>query len=204
MATTLTLVPAGAPATVEEQRARLPPAAECGDPVAGIWKSHSYDERHGDWTIFTLEIRRRMEGENAVPSLTQLEGRILNHTWYAGAEESQPGQCKGRLRYKVSMGAEGSVVDGKINFFGVGLWNLDEVLCGEWSMGYNLDHFSGTIDPEILEFQSVNNDGGRAVNDPTVFRRVQCLDSDTEEEPKVVVAPPPFYPPKEEGGCGVR
>lgn len=207
-AAALSLIPAGAPATIEEQRARLPPPAMCRDPVAGVWKSHSYDERHGDWTIFTLEIRRKLEGsgEEAVPSLTELSGRILNHTWYASPEESQPGPCKGLLRYQVSMDAEGAVVDGAIRFGGIGVWNLDEVLCGEWTMGYNLDNFTGQIDAELLEFQSVNNDGGRAVDDPTVFRRVACLDDEKkeEEEPHVVVKPPPFFPPAEEKGCGFR
>ena len=33
---------------------------------------------------------------------------------------------------------------------------------GPW--GYNLDNFSGEIDPEIQEFQSLNNDGGRDVD----------------------------------------
>jgi hypothetical protein len=195
------LAPCEAPATVEEQRARLPPPADCKDPVAGVWKSHSWDDRHLDWTIFTLEIHRVKDSE------TELEGTITNHTWLGTKEESQPGTCKGLLRYLVSMDAKGSVVNGEIAFGGIGEWRLDEVLCGEWNLGYNLDNFSGTIDPNILEFQSVNNDGGRAVNDPTVFRRVACLDGDDPEAegPRVVVPPPPFYPPSEEGGgCVVR
>jgi hypothetical protein len=56
-----------------------------------------------------------------------------------------------------------------------------------------------------MEFQSVNNDGGRAVNDPVVFRRVQCNDGEhLDSEPRIAVAPPPFYPPEDEGGCGFR
>ena len=44
----------------------------------------------------------------------------------------------------------------------------------------------------------------RYVNVATVFRRVECLDSDTpEEEPKIGLTPPPFYPPSDQsGGCG--
>jgi hypothetical protein len=45
---------------------------------------------------------------------------------------------------------------------------------------YRPDHFTGTIDPAIQEFQSVNNDGGRAVNDPMVFRRIACGEGDGE------------------------
>lgn len=191
----------GRASTVAEQRARLPPPATCKDPVAGVWKSHSYDKVFRDWTIFTLRIERSEEGKDA------FEGTITNRSWVAEAHESSPPKCRGELHYLISMDAQGTVTDGQINFWGVGQWRLDDVPCGHWDMGYNLDHFSGKIDPEIMEFQSVNNDGGRAVNDPVVFRRVRCLDGqEVEDEPRVSVAPPPFYPPEDEGGggCGFR
>jgi hypothetical protein len=188
---------------VAEQRARLPPPARCRDEVAGTWRSHEYDARHGDWTIFTLKIDRIEGSEDA------LRGTIENHTWYGERSESEPsGVCKGLLRYYVSMDAIGTVADGFINFGGTGSWRLDEVPCGRFTMGYNLDNFSGRIDPDLQEFQSVNNDGGRAVNDPTVFRRVKCSDDDEPEAPTLIMKPPPFFPPDDEseegGGCGVR
>jgi hypothetical protein len=188
----------GAAGTVEEQRARLPPPATCQDPVEGIWKSHDYDPRWGDWTVFTLEVHRVSDGS------PELKGLVLNDTWYGNAQQSEPGPCKGDLRFNVSMDAEGTVIDGKIVFGGIGQWRMDEVLCGNWSGGYNLDQFTGTIDPDIQEFQSVNNDGGRAVNDPTVFRRVKCFDQGRDDtEPTVAVTPPPFYLPQDErAGCG--
>lgn len=193
-----TMCPRKAPGgTVEEQRARLPPPATCQDPVEGIWKSHDYDPRWGDWTVFTLEVHRVNGSEN------ELEGLIFNDTWYGDQTQSEPGPCQGNLRFKVSMDARGSVVDGKIMFGGIGQWRMDEVVCGSWDGGYNLDQFTGTIDPEIQEFQSVNNDGGRAVNAPTVFRRVKCFDEGGDDAPFVEVAPPPFYLPQEErAGCG--
>lgn len=185
--------------TVAEQRARLPPPAACKDPVAGVWKSHSYDERHRDWTVFTLEMHRVAAGKD------EFKGRITNHSWISEAHESSPPPCRGELRYLISMDAEGAVINGRINFWGVGSWSLDEVPCGRWNMGYNLDHFSGQIDPDLLEFQSVNNDGGRAINDPVVFRRVHCNDGEElNEEPRVAVAAPAFYPPEDSGGCGFR
>lgn len=186
--------------TVAEQRARLPPPAACKDPVAGVWKSHSYDERHGDWTVFTLEIHR------VTPGRDEFEGRITNHSWVAEAHESSPPACRGELRYMVSMDAKGTVQAGHINFWGIGTWSLDAVPCGHWNMGYNLDHFSGQIDPELLEFQTVNNDGGRAVNDPVVFRRVKCNDGEEPDpEPRIAVSPPAFYPPDDQSnGCGFR
>jgi hypothetical protein len=43
----------------------------------------------------------------------------------------------------------------------------------------------------------VNNDGGRAINDPTVFRRVRCYEPPAVPHP--VVAPPAFRPPSRSG-----
>jgi hypothetical protein len=196
----LTLSPRPAPATIEEQRARLPPPAECPDPVEGIWRSHNYNGRDGDWNIFTLTVRRTEAGGS------RLKGSITNETWYGPETESVRGPCRGTLQYLVSMDAQGSVIDGNIDFGGVGEWRLDELFCGRLG-GYNLDQFSGHIDPELLEFQTVNNDGGRYVNMKTVFRRVRCLEDPAggeEKEPHVSVTPPPFYVPSEtdRGGCG--
>ncbi len=92
---------------------------------------------------------------------------------------------------------------GRIQFWGTS-WRPEQSFCGPMLRAgqYNLDHFSGTIDPTLQEFQSVNNDGGRSVNDPTVFRRVRCL-----EQPPVArlsVAPPPFAPPRRAAGCSRR
>jgi hypothetical protein len=199
------LVVAGMPvrrpyaSTVAEQRARLPPPAACKDPVAGIWQSQDYDTFWGEWTVFTLEVHRVKDSEN------DLEGKIFNHSWFGPEAETEPGPCAGQLRFKVSMDAKGTAKDGQIDFWGIGEWRLDEVLCGYWNLGYNLDHFTGKIDPDLQEFQSVNNDGGRAVNDPTVFRRIKCWDEQGEDVgPRVAVEPPPFYPPVEEvaAGCG--
>ena len=176
----------------------MPPPATCDDPVVGIWKSHKYSPRYGDWTIFTLEIRRgEQEGT--------LVGLIRNHHWDGTPTEEEPGPCvAGKQRWVVSMDARGTVDEtGNIAFGGIGQWRLDEVLCSRGPWGYNLDNFSGTIDPEIQEFQSVNNDGGRAVNEPTVFRRIQCFQADERPSPEVVSTPPPFYP-RITGGCSLR
>ena len=89
--------------TVAEQRARLPPPADCKDPIAGIWKSHSYDERFRDWTIFTLEIKR------TAPDKDEFEGKITNDSWDAEPHESSPPKCRGGLRYIISMPAKGYV-----------------------------------------------------------------------------------------------
>jgi hypothetical protein len=193
------LVPLSAPATIEEQRARLPPPADCeDDPVAGLWKSHQYDEQYRDWTVFMLDIRR-------VPgSDTQLVGTITNHSWDAGPEQQEPGPCAAfGNQWIVSMDARGTIgPDGRIHFGGIGAWRLDRIVCNGGPGGYNLDNFSGVIDPTLQEFQSVNNDGGRAVNDPTVFRRIRCHDQDASPpSPHVNPVPPAFYPSLKPSGC---
>ena len=192
------LVPRSAPATIAEQRARLPPAAECDDEaVAGIWRSHTYTPRRREWYVFTLHIRR------VTGAPEQLVGRISSHFWRGGPEDEEPPSCE-RARYQmtVSFDARGTVRDGvHIHFGGIGAWQVDASPCGARPGGYNLDHFSGTIDPSILEFQSVNNDGGAAVNEPTVFRRIRCPPTQSAEAPTVHTTPPSFYPERL-GGCG--
>ena len=189
------LLPSSAPgSTVSEQRALLPDPAECEDPITGVWKSHNYNTFQEQWTEFTLEVRR----SSGNPS--SLEGRILNHSWMATDRHPQPPACKGNLRYEVSMEAVGSVKTLDVEFWGVNNWEMDRLHCGSsLGFGYNLDHFSGTIDPEIQEFQSVNNDGGIAVNEPTVFRRIRCFEGPV---PVSNVEPPPFQPPRSRG-CGL-
>jgi hypothetical protein len=195
----LWFVPSAAPATIAEQRARLPPAAECGDEiVAGIWRSHAYNPRYEDWAVFTLTIRR-------VPgSPDQLIGTIRNHSWTGGPGDQEPPPCSRQTGFEwvVSMDARGHVTNGNQIFFGgVGTWRLDETRCHNGPWGYNLDNFSGVIDPAILEFQSVNNDGGRAVNEPAVFRRIRCPPQESVEAPSVNPRPPAFYPDSGRG-CG--
>ncbi len=187
-----------APGTVAEQRARLPAAAECGeDPIVGQWRSHQHYPDINDWTEYTLVIRRA-KGEKGA-----LKGKIYNHSWPGGPGREQPGKCDAETRYRlrVAMEAKGEIKEDVVKFEGTS-WKVDEVICGRKPGGwyYNLDVFTGKIDTEREEFQSVNNDGGRMVNHPTVFRRIKCLD---EEAPKgsIEVKPPPIFP-ESSSGCG--
>ncbi|MBI2896268.1 MAG: hypothetical protein HYY06_22110 [Deltaproteobacteria bacterium] len=185
-----------APADVQEQRARLPPPATCSDPVEGTWMSHKYYPEYADWYVFSLRIRR------AQGSSSGLTGEIQAHVWSGGPRDAEPPACTGfGSHWTVFMTAQGTIDDGRIHFWGTS-WRPETAFCGRAPVSgeYNLDHFSGTIDPAIQEFQSVNNDGGRSVNDPTVFRRVGCFDPPAA--PHVKVAPPPFYPRSNSGGCG--
>lgn len=193
---TLVMFPRPAPATIQEQRARLPPAAECTDDVAGVWKSHQYDPVYRDWYIFTLDINR-VEGDEQ-----RLQGTIQAHSWNGGPDDAEPPPCRpGRFHWTVRMTAEGTL-DPNLNvvFWGTS-WAPENAFCGSAPRAgqYNLDRFHGTIDPAIQEFQSVNNDGGRAVNVPTVFRRITCHDPEAPPpSPHVNPVPPPFFP---ERGC---
>ncbi|MEZ4407613.1 MAG: hypothetical protein R3A52_14210 [Polyangiales bacterium] len=46
----------------------------------------------------------------------------------------------------------------------------------------------------------MNNDGGRSINDPTVFRRIRCYEPEVQPHP--VVRPPAFQPPsRNRWGC---
>ena len=195
----LFLLPGRAPGTVAEQRARLPPPAKCEDnEVEGIWKSHAYNKRYREWTEFTLEIRE-VDGKKG-----QLVGRVLNHSWRGTPKQEQPGPCRWLLRYRVSMPGKGTYKNHRVSFYGTS-WKMDELVCGSrLGFHYNLDHFTGEIDFERQEFQSVNNDGGRAINEPTVFRRIKCFDkSEKPPDPSITIRPPPLFPEKQSvGGCG--
>lgn len=181
------------PSTVAEQRARLPPPAKCTDKIAGLWKSHDYRPDRQMWTEFTIEVRR-VEGSD-----TALVGTITNHTWDGTEADVQPGPCDAMtLRTVISMDAQGSVEGDTLFFGGVGKWRLDRQICGSFNYGYNLDNFTGVVDHTIEEFQSVNNDGGMSINEPTVFRRVRCFDQPTQ--PSKAVPRPSFQPPAR-GGC---
>ena len=193
------LWPRNAPATIAEQRARLPPAAECADEnVAGVWRSHTYHPGWmAEWSVFTLVIRRSPNDPE------QLVGQISNHFWHGGSQDEEPPPCRpGGYERTVEFAGRGYVRNGNEIFFGgVGQWRETSSVCGYSGGGYNLDNFSGVIDPSILEFQSVNNDGGIAVNDPIVFRRIRCPPMRSAESPTVSLAPPAFYPERR-GGCG--
>lgn len=187
----VSLWPRAAPATVEEQRARLPPPAVCTDEVEGVWMSHHYSPDYHDWYIFTMRVHRVAAGA------PQLTGDIQAHSWDGGAADSAPPACRPGLRHWiVRMTGRGTILpDHRIHFGGV-QWAVEQAICGRPPQPgeYNTDQFSGLIDGDRQEFQSVDNDGGRSVNEPVVFRRVQCFEP--PPVPHVTVAPPPFQPPQ--------
>jgi hypothetical protein len=185
------LWPRPSPGTVAEQRQRLPPPAACESEVEGYWKAHVFDSAYQDWHVFTLEVHK-VDG-----SANSLRGQIRVEGWSGGATDQEPGACRGRLHFTGHMPSEGSIVDGVIRFRATS-FQLDKVLCGRFG-GYSNDNFSGKIDPQTQEFQSINNDGNRG-EQATVFRRIGCFDSGPP--PAVSVNPPALGPSKRErSGC---
>jgi len=180
-----------APATIEEQRARLPPAAECSSPMAGRWRSLNFNEYEGAWYQFTLEIREDPRDSSL------LTGEIFVDTWDGVATTAEPPvPCIRRSKGK--MNGHGTFKHGEV-FFGGSDYRRTEQVCGP-TVGYNPDQFTGKLDTERQEFQAVNNDGGIMVNAPTVFRRIGCFEQDGRKSPDSDVTPPPFFP-KRTSGC---
>lgn len=158
------------------------PLGTCRDPIAGVWQTRQYSATHEDWHFRTLYIRR-VEG-----SKTALTGKVETEIWSGGADQHEPGPCTLGVHYAGTMPeATGSFEDPGFSFKGIG-WQVDKVVCGTraHAQGYNPDHFTGTLDRAREELRTVNNDGGRSVDEPTVFRRVACLDPPL---------PPPLIPP---------
>ena len=167
--------------------------------MAGIWHAHVFYEHVMQWYVFKLDIRREApEGE-------ALTGTIVAEFWNGDHERSAPPLCGSSGREAVRENATGRATGLAITFDATD-WSEDPT-CG-FSGGYLLDHFSGTIDPALQEFQSVlNADAPEWRNVPTVFRRVECHRGDQapEEAPRVVLKPPPFLPPEAPAGaCGFR
>jgi len=194
----LVAFPWRAPATVAEQRARLPPPASCEDPVTGTWKAHAYYSHVNEWYVFLLDVHR------AVPGSKELTGRIRAEIWQGGPSQPEAPLCGPGVRhYRVLETAAGSFADGRL-VFNATSWQLDGEQCGAMG-GYLLDLFSGTVDRELQEFQSVLNADSPVWRDvPTVFRRIACENGapGPEASPTGSAKPPAFQPARSRSGCG--
>lgn len=201
-AVAISLLPRGSSATVEEQRARLPPPAECPDKIEGTWAALVYYERQRTWYEFQLVIHRTALDKNGKSGA--IEGEMTSHFWYGDAQEDKPPGCgPGRREVTINMPGKGSVDANENIAFGATTFTVGAVACG-YAGGYNPDNFTGKIDGALHEFQSVNNDGGGAVNEPAVFRRIRCLNTpDAPFRKSTQAKPPAFAPPKRSAwSCG--
>jgi hypothetical protein len=195
----LTLFPRGSAATVEEQRARLPPPAECPDKVEGTWAA-LYHTVTGSWIEYTATVRRRgpaADGNAAGP----IEVEMRAHAWDGPKSNDKPLPCTpGQREITVTMPGTGAIDAATNLFFGAKTYQVESLACGNDTV-YHPDNFKGRIDPALQEFQSENNDGASAVHEPVVFRRVRCLGAAARG--KAVATPPAFAPPKRSvWGCG--
>lgn len=201
----LSLRPGPAPATIEDQRSRLPPPAfDCGgDPIVGVWQAHAYYAHVRQWYRFELTIEHDPDASEA----GRLRGSIRSEFWDGGPERAEPPTCASGVDRSAVIERATGRHDGLTLELDAVDWR-DLEACGPHPGGYLLDHFAGTVDPERMEFQSLLNADAPEWRDvPTVFRRVRCGPApagDEAEEPRVRVAPPPYEPPDERGGCGLR
>jgi hypothetical protein len=181
-----------AEATVEEQRARLPPPVDCLTAVAGRWRALKYRESDSQWYEYTLEVDQDRDDSS------RLTGMIYVDFWTGPADSTEvPVGPDCTYHIQVKMDAVGTYRNGDIEFGARDGFEYTGVLCGR-ARGYYPDHFTGQLDPALQEFQSVNNDGNVAVNVPTVFRRIGCFENGRKQPSDV--APPPFFP-KHRSGC---
>jgi hypothetical protein len=158
---------AGDGETVEGQRALLPSAARCNDPVEGKWEALKYNTRISTWVHFTLTVHKDASG--------MLSGTILSRTWGGSVFDRDPPPCTfGGFDITVSMPASGRAdASGRITF-GSSRYSIVATHCYTLDTSYAPDNFSGSIDAGRQEFQSLNNDGANDINAPYVFRRTGC------------------------------
>jgi len=199
----LALWPRDLPASIEDQRARLPPAPqanECVDDVSGVWRAHVYYSRLRDWYRYELRIQRTGDA---------LTGSIHLRGWTGRPEETEPPVCRPGLRdaewSETATGSVSQTAQGTFVRFDATSWRVERTHCGSASGDYALDHFAGLIDAQRQEFTSINSytfSSGERFEDPTLFRRVECprrAGGAGPTQPQVIVQglgsqPPPALP----------
>jgi hypothetical protein len=194
--TLFVLWPSSAPATIEDQRARLPPAASaCDDPVVGEWMAFFFVDHLGEWYRVTLHVSRG-EGD-------ALTGGIDSEGYGGDAAHPDPQPCRpGYKHFLVHEPAQGTFHDGTIDFRGTS-WSQTSAACVGVA-GWVTDDFTGKLDTERQEFVTTDSYdmNGRHWDDPSVFRRIACQPA---ADPVKVPPPPPDAPRRGMScGCGPR
>src|SRR4051812_39275696 len=83
-------IPRETGATIEEQRARLPPAAACGDKIEGTWLGLHFLAPY--WYEYTLVIHRTAPAKP--DGSGPLEAEATSHFWSGGTNDTKPPPCK--------------------------------------------------------------------------------------------------------------
>lgn len=137
--------------------------AECGgDRIAGVWRGPR--GRFSFWNYqVTLHIQRA--------SGSAITGRMVG-VWWTGSRRRPPPCEAGQTAFQVTQPAQGTFENNRFAFRATS-YRIDRVICGA-PTSYSPDHFVGTLDENASILRTVNNDGGNAVNDPEVFRRIRC------------------------------
>src|SRR5689334_13013965 len=73
--------------SIQDQRARLPPAVSCADPVEGVWMSHRYFAESADWYVTQFEVHR------APGSPSALVGHIVAEHFNTPPDQPEPAPC---------------------------------------------------------------------------------------------------------------
>jgi hypothetical protein len=155
----------------------VPGAADCPDPIVGTWVSREHYPEFGDWYRFELVIRRDARDP------ARIVGTIGSRSWAGGADLHLPTSCLSpnpeelgvAFDWSVRMDATGAFDGARVSFDGRS-HHVETTRCGPQFRAdhYNVDHFGGQLVENGRYLQAVNNDGGRAVDEPHVFRRISC------------------------------
>src|ERR1044071_3158521 len=115
--------------------------------------SHAYYPQQHQWYVVNLDVRR------VTGHPDQLQGLIRAHFWDGDEHMVEPpADCAHvSMHAEVREPAVGTLTpDQTITFRGTS-WALERQYCG-FGMGYALDTYSGRIDPQIMEFQTILDD----------------------------------------------
>ena len=142
------LFPRESAATVEEQRARLPPPADCPDKVEGTWAALYYTKHHS-WSEYTVVIRR------SSPAAEQDQGGPIEvdmkaHIWDGPVNTHNPPACtEAQREVTVTMPGKGTVDASMRLAFGAKTYAVESVVCGS-DTRYHPDNFTGQVDSASL------------------------------------------------------
>ena len=152
--------------SVAAQRARLGAAAECDDPVAGVWTggSHVLAPQLQFWQHEELHLQRGDDGA--------VVATLHSHFWGGARDHLAPGTDCGELHYLLGRGesdASWTLRDGVARIEATGSPRFQEDPCGDASSHPWLP-YEGTLDAEAQELTLTQDE----VRGPLVLRRTGC------------------------------